>query len=91
LPVSFKRFVDNTVKAVDEELVLGLSKGLQEALMSGLKVDSPDAHENCAKLIAEQPQITEKRKDLVANKEQYLSALEKLYKLLNTLVTVTSA
>jgi hypothetical protein len=91
LPVSFKRFVDNTVKAVDEELVLGLSKGLQEAIMSGLKVDSPDAHENCAKLIAEQPEITEKRKGLVANKEKYLSAQEKLYELLNTLVTVTSA
>lgn len=59
--------------------------------MSGLKLDSPDAHENCAKLIAEQPQITEKRDSLVANKEKYLRAQEKLYELLNTLVTVTSA
>jgi hypothetical protein len=85
LSVSFKRFVDNTVKAADEEIVLGLSKGLQEALMSGLKLDSPDAHETCAKLIMEQPQITEKRKGLVANQKKYLRALEDLYELYSTL------
>jgi len=83
--VSFKRFVDNTVKAVDEELVLGLSKGLQEALISGLKLDAPDAHETCAKLITEQPQITEKRKGLVANQKKYLRAQEDLYELYNAL------
>jgi len=85
LPVSFKRFVDNTVKAVDEELVLGLSKGLQGALISGLKLDSSDAHEACAKLIMEQPQITEKRKGLVANQKKYLRALDDLYELYNAL------
>lgn len=83
--MSFKRFVDNTVKAVDEEVVLGLSKGLQEALISGLKLDSPDAHETCAKLITEQPQITEKRKGLVANQKKYLRAQEELYELYNAL------
>lgn len=81
LPVSFKRFVDNTVKAVDEEVVLGLSKGLQDALMSGLKLDSPDAHETCAKLIAEHPQISEKRKVLIANQKKYLRAQEDLNEL----------
>lgn len=85
LPVSFKRFVDNTVKAIDEELVLGLSKGLQEALMSGLKLDLPDAHETCAKLITEHSQITEKRKGLVANQKKYISALKDLDNLYNVL------
>jgi hypothetical protein len=85
LPVSFKRFVDNTVKAVDEELVLGLSKGLQEALISGLNLDMPDAHETCAKLITEQPQITEKRKGLVANQKKYLRAQVELNELYNAL------
>lgn len=83
--VSFKRFVDNAVKAVDEELVLGLSKGLQEALISGLKLDSPDAHETCAKLITELPQITEKRKGLVANQKKFLRAREDLNELYNAL------
>ena len=85
LPVSFKRFVDNTVKAVDEELVLGLSKGLQEALISGLKLDLPDAHETCAKLITEQPHITERRKSLLANQQKYLSAQKELNELYNAL------
>jgi hypothetical protein len=85
LPVSFKRFVDNTVKAVDEEIVLGLSKGLQEALMSGFKLDSPDAHETCAKLITEHPQIAVKRKALLVNQKKYLSAREELNELYNAL------
>jgi hypothetical protein len=53
--------------------------------MSGLELDSPDAHENCAKLIAEQPQITEKRKGLVANQMKYLRAQVELYKLFKAL------
>jgi hypothetical protein len=65
--------------------VLGLSKGLQDALMKGLKLDSSDAHEDCAKLIAELPQITEKRKGFVANKEKYLRAQDDLNELLNAL------
>jgi hypothetical protein len=53
--------------------------------MKGLKLDSSDAHEDCAKLIAELPQITEKRKGLVANKEKYLRAQDDLNELLNAL------
>jgi hypothetical protein len=83
--VSFKRFVDNTVKAIDEELVLGLSNGLQKALMSGLKLDSPDAHETCARLIADQPYIAEKRKSLAAKKEKLLLAQGELDELYNVL------
>jgi hypothetical protein len=78
LLVSFKRFVDNIVKAIDKELVLGLSNGLQEALMNGLKLNSPDAHETCARLIAEQPHIAEKRKSLVATQNKLLRAKEEL-------------
>jgi hypothetical protein len=55
--------------------------GLQEALISGLKLDSPDAHETCAKLIAEQPHIAEKRKNLVASQKKLLLAQKKLYEL----------
>ncbi|KAI9508381.1 P-loop containing nucleoside triphosphate hydrolase protein [Russula earlei] len=77
--VAFKRFVDNVIKAIDEELVLGLPKGLQDALMSGLKLDSPDAHETCARLVAEQPHIAEKRKGLLATQERLLLAREELY------------
>ncbi len=53
--------------------------------MSGLKLDSPDAHETCAKLITEQPQIAEKRKGLLANQKKYLRAREELHELYNAL------
>lgn len=54
---------------------------MQEALISGLQLDAPDAHETCAKLITERPQITERRKGLVANKKKFLLALENLNEL----------
>jgi hypothetical protein len=53
--------------------------------MSGLKLDSPDAHEICAKLIAEQPQIAEKRKGLIANQQKYLRAQKELFELYDAL------
>ncbi|KAI0002262.1 P-loop containing nucleoside triphosphate hydrolase protein [Russula compacta] len=80
--VAFKRFVDNTIKAIDEELVLGLPRGLHDALVSGLKLDSPDANEICARLVAEHPQIAEKRKGLVAYQKKLLLAQKELFNVL---------
>lgn len=77
--------MDNTVKAIDKELVLGLSNGLQEALMSGLKLDSPDAHETCARLIAEHPHVAEKRKNLIASQNKLQLAQQELIELYNAL------
>jgi hypothetical protein len=71
--------VDNIIKAIDDELILGLSKGLQDALISGLKLDSPDAHDTCAKLVAESPSIGEKRKNLIAQKTKLQLCQEELY------------
>jgi len=62
--------------------VLGVSNGLQEALFSGLKLNSPDVHDTCAKLIAEQPHIAEKRKNLDVTQKKLLSAREELYDVL---------
>jgi hypothetical protein len=53
--------------------------------MSGLKLDSPDAHETCARLIAEQPHVAEKRKSLEAARERFLSAQKELYDLYDVL------
>jgi hypothetical protein len=47
LPVAYKRFVDNVPKAVDEQLVLGIARGLQDALATGLGLDSHDAQRSC--------------------------------------------
>ena len=67
------------MKCIDEELVLGLSNGLQDALVSGLKLDSPDAHETCARLVAENPLTAEKRKNLLAHQNKLLLAREELF------------
>ena len=53
--------------------------------MSGLKLDSPDAHKTCARLIAEQPHIAEKRKNLIASQKKLLLAQQELYDLYNVL------
>ena len=53
--------------------------------MSGLKLDSPDAHKICARLIAEQPETAEKRKSLVASRNKFLRAQEELSELYNVL------
>jgi hypothetical protein len=78
LPVAYKRFVDNVPKAIDEQLVLGIARGLQDALATGLGLDSHDAHERCAKLLAESPRIAEKREKLVARQKRLLAAQDEL-------------
>jgi hypothetical protein len=82
-PVAFKRFVDNVFKAIDRELVLGLSNGLHDALISGLKLDLPDAHDTCARLVAENPSVAEKRKNLAAHQKKLLLCQEELYNALS--------
>jgi len=77
--VAFKRFVDSAVKAIDEELILGHAKGLHDALVTGLKLDLPDAHETCTRLVAESPHVAEKRNSLVASQRRLLLAQEELY------------
>ena len=76
--MAYKRFVDNVPNAVDEELVRGAAKGLQRALMDGLGLDSPDAHERCTRYIAEHPRIAERRERLVARRNRLLLAQEEL-------------
>jgi len=82
-PVAFRRFVDSIIKAIDKELVLGLSNGLHDALISGLKLDSPDAHETCARLVAENPNVAEKRNNLAAHHQKLLLCQEELYNALS--------
>jgi hypothetical protein len=77
-PVAYKRFVDNVPKAIDERLVLGPAKGLQDALAIGLGPDSIDAHERCAKLLAEPLRIAERREKLVARQRRLSVAKDEL-------------
>ena len=72
--MAYKRFVDSVPKAIDERLVLGVARGLQGALATGLGLDSVDAHERCAKLLAEPLRVAEKREKLVARQRRLSAA-----------------
>jgi hypothetical protein len=76
--VAYKRFADNVPKAIDEQLVLGAARGWQGALATGLGLDSIDAHEKCAKLLAEPLRIAEKREKLVARQRRLTAANDEL-------------
>lgn len=76
--MAYKRFVDNVPKAIDEQLVLGLARGLQDALATGLGLDLLDAHERCAKWLAEPPRIAEKRDKLFARQKRLSAAQDEL-------------
>jgi len=52
--------------------------GLQDTHATGLKLDSPDAHEICARLVAEKPNVAKKGKNLVACQKELLTR-EELY------------
>jgi hypothetical protein len=51
--------------------------------VTGLRLDSPDAHETCAKLLAESPHVSEKRNNLEASRNRLLLAQEELYNALD--------
>jgi Dynamin GTPase effector domain len=78
LTVAYKRFVDNVPKAIDERLVLGIARGLQDALATGLGLDLHDAHERCAKWLAESPRTAERREKLVARQKRLSAAQDEL-------------
>jgi len=44
-----------------------------------LKLHSPEAHETCARLVAENPLTAEKRKNLLAHQNELLLAREELF------------
>jgi len=51
--------------------------------VTGLRLDLPDAHETCARLLAENPHVTEMRNNLVASQKKLLLAQEELYNALD--------
>ena len=61
-----KCFVDMVPMAIDYELVLGLERGLDQALREGLQLTGADAHEHCAS------SITIKRQEIPRRLERLL-------------------
>ncbi|EGO00516.1 hypothetical protein SERLA73DRAFT_71538 [Serpula lacrymans var. lacrymans S7.3] len=76
--VSYKRFADIIPMAVDHDLVLGLEKGIQKAIIEDLQLTGPDAQERCRLLLQEQSSIRVRREELERKRERLNTAKEEI-------------
>ncbi|THH04716.1 hypothetical protein EW146_g10107 [Bondarzewia mesenterica] len=76
--VAYKRFVDNLTMTIDQELVRGLTVGLEALLFNGLRVNGPQGFENCRKLLQEPPAIVKRRSELQKRRERLTLARQEL-------------
>lgn len=79
--VAYRRFVDMIPLAIDYEMVRGLERGLDEALLEGLQVTGEDAHERCAAMLQEPAAISSKRQELSKKLERLRAARTELKRL----------
>ncbi|EGO00515.1 hypothetical protein SERLA73DRAFT_166837 [Serpula lacrymans var. lacrymans S7.3] len=76
--VSYKRFVDIIPLAIDHDLVLGLERGIQKAIVEDLQLTGPDVQERCRFLLQEQPGIRSKREELERKRKRLNTAKEEI-------------
>ncbi|KAI5982232.1 P-loop containing nucleoside triphosphate hydrolase protein [Pisolithus albus] len=79
--VAYRRFVDMIPLAIDYEMVRGLERGLDEALLEGLQVTGEDAHERCTAMLQEPAAISSKRQELSKKLERLRAARTELKRL----------
>ncbi|KAI6095639.1 P-loop containing nucleoside triphosphate hydrolase protein, partial [Pisolithus sp. B1] len=79
--VAYKRFVDMVSLPVDYEMVRGLERGLDEALLEGLQITGEDAHERCAAMLQEPASIASKRQELSKKLDRLRTARTELKRL----------
>ncbi|PBK61230.1 hypothetical protein ARMSODRAFT_1089911 [Armillaria solidipes] len=76
--VAYKRFTDIIPLAIDHDLVRGLNRDLLETLSDRLGIYRPEGKELCERLALENPQVSEKRKELEKKMERLRSASNEL-------------
>ncbi|EIW80172.1 hypothetical protein CONPUDRAFT_57692 [Coniophora puteana RWD-64-598 SS2] len=76
--VAYKRFADMVPMAIDHEIVLGLEKGMEQALREGLMITSANAKEFCESLIEEPAIVRNRRADLQKKLERLHAASREL-------------
>ncbi|KAK0224243.1 P-loop containing nucleoside triphosphate hydrolase protein [Armillaria fumosa] len=76
--VAYKRFTDIIPLAIDHDLVRGLNRDLLETLSDRLGIYRPEGQELCERLAQENPQVSEKRKELEKKMERLRSASNEL-------------
>lgn len=79
--VAYKRFADMVPLAIDYEIVRGLHKGIEQALLDGLSLTGPDAHTRCQLMVQEHSNVSSKRTELQKKLDRLRAASTELRKL----------
>jgi hypothetical protein len=79
--VAYKRFADMVPLAIDYEIVRGLHKGIEQALLDGLSLTGPDAHMRCQLMVQEHSNVSSKRTELQKKLDRLHAASLELRKL----------
>jgi hypothetical protein len=74
LTVAYKRFSDTIPLTIDHRYVRAFEKTIQATLVSGLKISASDAHDRCAKWMAEPQSVVRRRAELTDRKERLEAA-----------------
>lgn len=79
--VSYKRFADMIPLAIDYEIVRGLHKGMEQALLDGLSLTGSDAYARCQLMVQEHSTVSSKRTELQKKLDRLHAASLELRKL----------
>ncbi|KAH7337211.1 P-loop containing nucleoside triphosphate hydrolase protein [Rhizoctonia solani] len=71
---AYKRFSDTIPLAIDHRYIRAFEKTIQTNLVAGLKISASDAHDRCAKWMAEPQSVVRKRAELTDRKERLEAA-----------------
>jgi hypothetical protein len=68
--------------AIDTEIVLGLQRGIDEALQEGLQITGPDGYSRCKSMVEELSNIASTRQEIQKKMERLQAARQELRKLM---------
>ena len=79
--VSYKRFVDTVLMAIDHEIIPGLREGIYKALQEGLQITRPDRYACCKSMLEEHIGIMTIRRETREKMERLQAACQELRRL----------
>ena len=68
--------------AIDTEIVLGLQRGIDEALREGLRITGPDGYVRCKNMVEEFSNIASARQEVQKKMERLQVARQELRRLM---------
>ena len=68
--------------AIDNEIVMGLQKGIDQALQEGLQITGPDGYTRCKSMVEELSTIASARQELQKKMKRLHAARQELRRLM---------